>query len=223
MTRLRLLIGHWLANLTRRLRNNFYTYLAAILTLGILLDAGVFHVGENMRDKTFDFMLRHRVIVPARPVLVVKQAPKGSYQRVIVPVDFSPHSVQALKTAMHIAPSADITIIHAFDVPFEGNLRIVGVADEEIHRYHIQARQQALRKIGDLVGGLDAAPYRFRHVVKHGDAPRVILDKEQELEADLIVIGKHGQSIVEDLFLWSVTRHVLADAKCDVLVVNPGK
>ena len=158
-----------------------------------------------------------------RPVLVAKQSPKGPYQRVIVPVDFSPHSVQALKTAMHIAPSADITIIHVFDVPFEGKLWLAGVADEEIHRYRIQTRQQALSKIGDLVGGLDAAPYRFRHVVEHGDAPRVILDKEQELEADLIVIGKHGQSIIEDMFLGSVTRHVLADSKCDVLVVNLGQ
>ncbi|MEO6697433.1 MAG: universal stress protein [Gammaproteobacteria bacterium] len=155
-----------------------------------------------------------------RPVLVAKQSPKGPYQRVIVPVNFSPHSVQALKTAMNIAPSADITIIHAFDVPFEGKLWIAGVADEEIHRYRMLALQQALSKIDDLVGGLDAAPYRFRHVVAHGDAPRIILDQEQELEADLIVIGKHGQSMVEDLFLGSVTRHVLADSKCDVLVVH---
>lgn len=65
MTRLKFLLGQWLANLTRRLRNNFYLYLAALLTLGVLLDAGVFHVGENMRDKAFDFMVRHRVIVPA--------------------------------------------------------------------------------------------------------------------------------------------------------------
>lgn len=158
-----------------------------------------------------------------RPVLVVKQAPKGPYQRVIVPFDFSPHSVQALKTAMHLAPNADITIVHAFDVPFEGKLWVAGVAEEEIYRYRIQARQQGLSKIGDLVGGLNAAPCRLRHVVEHGDAPRVILDKQQELEADLIVIGKHGQSIVEDLFLGSVTRHVLADSKCDVLVVNPGE
>ena len=111
-----------------------------------------------------------------RPVLVAKLSPKGPYQRVIVPVDFSPHSVQALKTAMYIAPSADITIIHAFDVPFEGKLWLAGVANEEIHRYRIRARQQALSKIGDLVGGLAAAPYRFSHVVEHGDAPRVILE-----------------------------------------------
>lgn len=64
MTRLKLLIDQWIAHATRRLRNNFYLYLAALLTLFVLLDAGVFHVGENMRQKAFDFMVRSRVIVP---------------------------------------------------------------------------------------------------------------------------------------------------------------
>lgn len=64
MTKLKLLIGQWLANLTRRLRNNFYLYLAAVLTVFLLLDASVFKVGENMRQKAFDLMVRSRVIVP---------------------------------------------------------------------------------------------------------------------------------------------------------------
>ena len=64
MIKLRLLIGQWLANLTRKLKNNFYIYLATLFTLLVLLDAGVFHVGENMRDKAFDFMVKHRVIAP---------------------------------------------------------------------------------------------------------------------------------------------------------------
>jgi adenylate cyclase len=65
VTKLKLLIGQWLANLTRRLRNNFYLYLAALLTVFLLLDASVFKVGENMRQKAFDVMVRSRVIVPA--------------------------------------------------------------------------------------------------------------------------------------------------------------
>jgi adenylate cyclase len=47
-----------------RLRNSFYLYLAALLSLAVLLDASVFHVGENMKQKAFDFVVRHRVIAP---------------------------------------------------------------------------------------------------------------------------------------------------------------
>lgn len=64
MTRIKLLIGQWLAQTTRKLRNNFYIYLAVLLTLFVLIDAGIFHVGENMRQRAFDFMVRSRLIVP---------------------------------------------------------------------------------------------------------------------------------------------------------------
>jgi len=63
--KLRLLIGKWLANVSRKLRNNFYIYLATLLTVFVLLDAGIFHVGENMRQKAFDLMVRSRILVPA--------------------------------------------------------------------------------------------------------------------------------------------------------------
>ena len=72
MTKLKLLLGQWLANVTRKLKNNFYIYLATLFTLLVLLDAGVFHVGENMRDKAFDFMVKHRVLQPkADPDIVI--------------------------------------------------------------------------------------------------------------------------------------------------------
>lgn len=36
----------------------------------------------------------------------------------------------------------------------------------------------------------------------------------------MIVMGKQGQSIVKEMLIGSVTRHVLADSKCDVLIVR---
>ena len=64
MTKLKLILGQWLANLTRKLKNNFYIYLATLFTLLMLLDASTFGVGLNMRDKAFDFMVKHRVLQP---------------------------------------------------------------------------------------------------------------------------------------------------------------
>ena len=72
MTKLKLIIGQWLANITRKLKNNFYIYLATLFTLLVLLDASAFHVGENMRDKAFDFMIKNRVLQPtADPDIVI--------------------------------------------------------------------------------------------------------------------------------------------------------
>lgn len=64
VNKLVLFINQWLANITRKLHNNFYLYLSALLTVFVLLDASLFHFGENMRDKAFDLMVKNRVIVP---------------------------------------------------------------------------------------------------------------------------------------------------------------
>jgi len=55
--------------------------------------------------------------------------------------------------------------------------------------------------------------------VRHGDASQQIIAMEQEYDTDLIVVGKHGTNFSEDLLLGSVTKHVLAESQCDVLVV----
>lgn len=65
MLKLKLMLGFWLASLTRKLKNNFYLYLALLFSVVILLDAAVFHVGQNMRDKAFDLMVKNRVLKPA--------------------------------------------------------------------------------------------------------------------------------------------------------------
>lgn len=73
LTKLKLLIGQWLAQTTRKLRNNFYIYLGVLLTLFVLIDAGIFHVGENMRQKAFDLMVRSRLMMPEpdRDIVIV--------------------------------------------------------------------------------------------------------------------------------------------------------
>ncbi|MGB4811070.1 MAG: CHASE2 domain-containing protein, partial [Methylophilaceae bacterium] len=73
MTKLKRLLGQWLTKLTRKLKNNFYIYLGALFTLLVLLDAGVFHVGLNMRDNAFDFMVKHRTFQakPDKDIVII--------------------------------------------------------------------------------------------------------------------------------------------------------
>lgn len=62
MIRLRLLFTQWLVSITRKLQNNFYLYLCALLSIMILLDASLFHIGENMRNRAFDLMVKNRIV-----------------------------------------------------------------------------------------------------------------------------------------------------------------
>ncbi|MBA3696236.1 MAG: CHASE2 domain-containing protein [Methylotenera sp.] len=79
MIKFRLLINQWLAFFTRKLRNNFYLYLSALLTVLVLLDASVFGIGMNMRDRAFDFMVKNRIVVTkADPDIVIVDIDEAS-------------------------------------------------------------------------------------------------------------------------------------------------
>lgn len=178
------------------------------------------HGATPLRDLMLGSTAERLLRTCKRPMLVAKRLPHAGYEQVIVGVDFSPYSAPALNMARRIAPGGRITIVHAFHVPFEARLRIAGAADDTIQRYCEEQRQDAVMRIRDLIRESKDDAYRISFAVEHGDPSRVILGKEEELSADLIVIGKHGQSQVEALLLGSVTRHVLTGSKCDVLVVH---
>lgn len=152
------------------------------------------------------------------PVLVVKQPPHEPYRRLLVPVDFSPSSLRAIRHARSIAPHADIVLLHAFDVPFEGHLRYASVDEDTINHYRIVARQEATQKLHALRDEAGLAPYGCGLVVLHGDPASCIVEQEQEQDCDLIVMGKHGENLLEELLIGSITKHVLAESQSDMLI-----
>ncbi|MCC6302805.1 MAG: universal stress protein [Gammaproteobacteria bacterium] len=153
-----------------------------------------------------------------RPLLVVKQPPRGSYRRLLVPVDFSPASLPALRRAHAVAPEAELILLHAFDVPFEGKLRLAGVPEETVDFYRAAAKEEAMQKMGELLAAAGLEPQSARRLVLHGDPWRNIVEQEREQDCDLIVMGRRGEGMLEEFLLGSVTKRVLTDCHGDVLV-----
>lgn len=152
------------------------------------------------------------------PVLVVKQPPHESYRRILLPVDFSASSLRAIQQARRIAPQARIVLLHVFEVPFEGQLRYAGVANDTLNQYRIVAKQEATEKLRALSKESGLTFDESCQVVLYGDPTVRILEQEQEQDCDLIVMGKHGESPIEELLLGSITKHVLVESQADILV-----
>lgn len=191
--------------------------------LAACLDADLLVLGAHGQNPLRDMIIgstAERLLrkVPC-PTLVSRGDPESPYRHVLVPIDFSECSKQAMQAAALVASDAGLTALHALDLPFEGKLWLAGVPEDEINRFRSQARAQALRRMLALAADLGEAGERFRTQVLQGSAASSILEAAERLGADLIVMGRHGKSAAENLFIGSVTRHVLADANCDVLIM----
>lgn len=121
--------------------------------------------------------------------------------------------------ARKLAPDAQVVLLNVFEVPFEGMLQYAGVSQAEIDRYQAQAHERALRSLYELaaVAGLDRNHYVA--IAEHGGAVHKVLEQETLTDCDLIVMGKHGTHVTEELLLGSVTSRVLAESDTDILVV----
>lgn len=153
-----------------------------------------------------------------RPMLVVKQRAHEPYRRLLVAVDFSAWSLPLVELALRVAPGAHIVLLSAYEVPFEGKLRYASVSAEQIDTFRDRARQFAEDRLHSLAARAGLAPGSWTPCLPRGDASTAIVEHELERACDLIVVGKHGQNMAEELLLGSVTAHVLAESAGDVLV-----
>lgn len=173
-----------------------------------------------IRDMTLGSTAEQLSRLARRPILVARGMPAGAYQRVLVPVDFSEASIHAMEMALAIAPKASFHLLHCLDLPYLGHMKVAGVDEETVNNYEARARRDAMDRLMKVIGGLpDGTSATF--AVEIADVRVELLKQARTSGADLIALGKQGQSFIADTLLGSVTAATLACAQCDVLVV-PG-
>ncbi len=155
-----------------------------------------------------------------KPVLVVKRKPEKPYQRVFVAVDFSPNSAKALEYSKIIAPEALISVVHVFEPIFEPSMVRAGISDEIIEQYRINAQIEAEKDMTDFIKDTGMDSKNLLRLLEYGHAPAKLPEMAQQMYPDLVIVGKHGRSRIEELLVGSVTLHLLSESKCDVLVAQ---
>lgn len=143
-------------------------------------------------------------------------------RNILVPVDFSPHSEQALDYAIDLAAKLDATVhilnvipIPALGVPELGVALTSSVIDQIVHD-----NQTALDKLVEARAGKAklAEP-----LLRTGDARDMILHTIEEVNADLVVMATHGRRGVARALLGSVTEMVVRTSPVPVLTVRAKK
>lgn len=153
------------------------------------------------------------------PVLVAQENPPASYRTVLVAIDFSENSQRVIEVAEQIAPQAQLHALHVYDVLFEGKMRYAGVDDDVIQHYINAAGVEATYMMEEFLAR-QGRHDTIASNVRHGHPSRTIIDEAQVIQADLIVMGKHSRTGVENLMLGSVAEGVLYGLDRDLLVIT---
>jgi universal stress protein A len=140
-------------------------------------------------------------------------------QKILVPIDFSDYSKNALRYAAQFAKKFEAKLILVYVVepmiyPADFSMGQVAIPSTDID---LQAR--AKEELDNLAKTLDTS-LQVETLIKTGKPFVEINDTARETDADLIIIATHGHTGVEHLFFGSTAEKVVRKAPCPVLTLR---
>ena len=148
----------------------------------------------------------------------LRDEPHLNLRRILVPVDFTPASVHALRYAATLAErfGSTVCLLHVVEHgSFMNDVdnTLLSKSDEEMTQESTEQLTRLARQ--ELGPHLPAKP-----VVRCGKAAREILHAAETLEADLIILAAHKRSALGRWVLGSTADQVVHQAACPVLVIQ---
>ncbi len=135
-------------------------------------------------------------------------------KKVLVPIDFSKESHEAVDTALEMVSSAsNVHILHvAPDLAVASPEVVWDAHSDETRRKHIENSFHEKYR---------ADKYReLRIAVSFGDPGHGIAEYAEAIAADMVVMPSHGRTGLKRLLIGSVAERVIRLAHCPVLVLR---
>lgn len=154
------------------------------------------------------------------------------FEKILVPLDGSEHSLRALEIAIQIAKKFDgkITLIHVYSVTIRPVIMpepttltppmIPAMTPAEVSKAVEATRKAGASILTDGEQKVKAEEVQVETTLREGHTVQEIIRTAKEGKFDLIVIGGRGISKIRELLLGSVTDGVIHHAPCPVLVIK---
>ena len=140
-------------------------------------------------------------------------------KRILVPTDFSPHAEYALKVAAQIARknNSEIILLHMLELPHQGSDAVGAGSDiPEIMFF----KNKAISNLEDLMDVDYLDGLAVSEIVQFEKAFEGILAVSKKNDVDFIVMGSHGASGFQEMFIGSNTEKVVRFSDVPVLVIK---
>jgi len=198
-----------------------------ILRTAAQVSADLIVMGTHRRQLLLDIFVGttiERVIRKGTfPVLMVNHDAQRSYDNVVVPVDMSEASANALRIGLstRLIGESGATLLHAFLAMAKGRMFVDGIKPGGIDQYVSDERRTAMDELTSFLvaNDLDRPQWSFR--IEEGGPMEVISRAVAEMRPDLLVMGTHGRSRLLKALIGSVTEEALRSLSVDILAVPP--
>jgi nucleotide-binding universal stress UspA family protein len=143
---------------------------------------------------------------------------------VLVPIDFSTGSLQALDYALALVdPSGEVYLLHVIDADFVERLSAEGFCDAETAMEKLRVKAET--RLQEIAQEQAASGLRIESMVVIGKPFAEILRVAADLKFSLIAMGIRGQHQggIEEILFGSTAEKVLRAARIPVMCVPPAR
>ena len=142
------------------------------------------------------------------------------FKTILYPTDFSDVASSALEFVKQLkeAGAKDVIVLHVIDI--RGIDALSRYASRDLIEIENVMEEEIEKKVDQLEQELTDCGLTVKVRIERGVPFREILRVEEEEDVSLIVLGSHGVSNIEEMFLGSVSEKVIRKAKSPVLVVK---
>ena len=139
---------------------------------------------------------------------------------ILVPVDFSDFSAQAMEYAMELADrfGARLRLLHVVETAVIAMPSVGAPAATELVSETEEEAAERLLTLAEAVAqrGIEVE----QEVISDAPPPDAIVRAAKDDGADVIVMATHGRTGLGRVLLGSVTEHVVRSADCAVLTIR---
>jgi nucleotide-binding universal stress UspA family protein len=143
-------------------------------------------------------------------------------ERILIPVDFSEVSLQALDYAVELGKpfGAQLLVLYVVEPIYYATPADLYGPSVNLGMLVDEQQQAARAQLTELQTQLYNRDVKAEILVDSGAPYQKIVTTAEQRKADLIVMATHGRTGFSHLLLGSVTERVVRGAKCPVLTVR---
>lgn len=179
------------------------------------------HQNSSIADKILGSTTDRIIAAGNQPVLVVKHPVEAAYGRVLVATDGTDDARAALDFVGRLLPDAALHLAQVVQIVPQLKEAMLRSGTDQTE---IQAHRNALARIARkrLTAVASSAASKVKTHVLRGKPATALIHASRTANVDLIAAGRGRSSLIRRVFVGSVTRRLLRDAACDVLICREG-